>query len=471
MVSSADMERPIDGWHDGNSDRTEGVRLTDNDSEAASRELQAPPPLENMTGPSPASPCWITGQASPGRTDPATETSQAHLAFLARAGAILGDSLDHGQTLLNLLDLAVPALTDLCAVYHLDERHMLQPLAVRHADPAREQLLSQILPPSNPDLDPFLHVVTSGKPLHIPAVDAAFLASQASDPDHHRDLLAMKFGACLLLPLRARGRVIGLLALSMDLGGRTFDEATQSVAMAMADRAALAIDNARLFRDVQLANQRKTELLSLLGHELRNPLAAISNALEALDRFYPLEAAGMSHRNVIHRQVHHLAQLADDLLGQANLGATCDLTVTPAAAPPLPQGPPAPPQTESPIRILLCEDHVDAGATLVDILTLMGFHVHWVQDGAQGVAMAAAFEPHIALVDIGLPGMDGYHVARCLRERFADRIRLVALTGYGLPEDRAMAMSVGFDTHLTKPVDIDTLVALLQRPHPHASKG
>lgn len=228
---------------------------------------------------------------------------------------------------------------------------------------------------------------------------------------------------------------------------------------------------ARLMHEAQLADRRKTELLTRLGHELRNPLAAINNALEALERFYPLDGAGQSHRDVIHRQVQHLARLTNDLLEQASTGAAREFVVTePTVSIPVQLGDPptvSPPthQPNGPARILLCEDHVDAGTTLVDILNLLGYQVHWAPDGPQGVAQAKSFQPQIALVDIGLPGFDGYEVARRLRHHFGGRIRLIALTGFGLPEDRVMALSVGFDAHLTKPVDIDELLSLLRLPN------
>lgn len=234
---------------------------------------------------------------------------------------------------------------------------------------------------------------------------------------------------------------------------------------------------ARLIHEAQLADQRKTELLTRLGHELRNPLAAINNALEALERFYPLDGAGQSHRDVIHRQVQHLARLTNDLLDQASTGAVREFVVTEQTVsnPIRPSEPttvsPQSRQPNGPPRILLCEDHVDAGTTLVDILRLFGYQVHWAPDGPQGVAQAASFQPQIALVDIGLPGFDGYEVARRLRHQFGDHIRLIALTGYGLPEDRMMALSVGFDAHLTKPVDIDELMSLLRLPSGGVAHG
>jgi PAS domain S-box-containing protein len=112
-------------------------------------------------------------------------------------------------------------------------------------------------------------------------------------------------------------------------------------------------------------------------------------------------------------------------------------------------------------RILLVEDNPDIGETLRDLLELLGHDVVLAADGLHGVERALSLKPEVALVDIGLPGIDGYEVARRLRESFANgEMLLVALTGYGRPEDRDRAREAGFDAHLVKPVDPDELVRL-----------
>jgi CheY-like chemotaxis protein len=86
-------------------------------------------------------------------------------------------------------------------------------------------------------------------------------------------------------------------------------------------------------------------------------------------------------------------------------------------------------------------------------------------DGLEGVRIACAEQPAVALVDIGLPGIDGYEVARRLRQDPAARaIRLIALTGYGLEEDQRRVLEAGFDLHLVKPVDVNTLLEQLAAP-------
>ena len=114
-------------------------------------------------------------------------------------------------------------------------------------------------------------------------------------------------------------------------------------------------------------------------------------------------------------------------------------------------------------RILVVDDNVDAAQSLGCLLEIGGHQVHLAHDGEQAVAMAQALQPHVALVDIGLPKLNGYGVAKQVRaEPWGARMMLVALTGWGQDEDKRRAMAAGFDAHLTKPVEpeqVDALVA------------
>lgn len=112
--------------------------------------------------------------------------------------------------------------------------------------------------------------------------------------------------------------------------------------------------------------------------------------------------------------------------------------------------------------VLLVEDNADAAESLVALLELLGHQPTWVALGLDGVAQAEALQPDLVLVDIGLPDIDGYEVARRIRAQAGPRrVRLVALTGYGAPEDRARALAAGFDEHQTKPIGLPELEALL----------
>jgi CheY-like chemotaxis protein len=98
---------------------------------------------------------------------------------------------------------------------------------------------------------------------------------------------------------------------------------------------------------------------------------------------------------------------------------------------------------------------------LATALRLAGHEVTTAHDGPASVAAAAAFDPDVALLDIGMPGLTGYEVAERLRRERGDRILLVAITGWGQEDDKRRAMSAGFDHHLTKPIDLPTIHKML----------
>jgi signal transduction histidine kinase/ActR/RegA family two-component response regulator len=112
-------------------------------------------------------------------------------------------------------------------------------------------------------------------------------------------------------------------------------------------------------------------------------------------------------------------------------------------------------------RILVVEDNVDAREMLRHLLNLAGHEVHEAADGPTGLEAALRLRPDVALVDVGLPGFDGYQLARRVRGSPGPFIYLVALTGYGQPDDRRHAMEAGFDAHLVKPVNPDALLAAI----------
>ena len=111
--------------------------------------------------------------------------------------------------------------------------------------------------------------------------------------------------------------------------------------------------------------------------------------------------------------------------------------------------------------ILIVEDNADAREALRVLLELDGHTVEAVEDGQAALDVARAKDLDVALVDIGLPGMDGYELARRLRALDGRRPVLIALTGYGQPEDRRRATEAGFDALLVKPVDPSELASVL----------
>ena len=121
-------------------------------------------------------------------------------------------------------------------------------------------------------------------------------------------------------------------------------------------------------------------------------------------------------------------------------------------------------------RVLVIDDNSDAAESLRDLLALEGHEVETALDGAQGIAKAREYAPDVVLCDIGLPGIDGYEVAKALRAAPAPRRAfLIALTGYARPEDQARAMDAGFDAHLAKPSTIEQIQEVIARAHGRGS--
>jgi len=400
---------------------------------------------------------------------------------------------------------------------------------------------------------------------------------------------------------------------------REIQDVANALVTAEVERSRAEADREDLFRREQTAravaegaNRAKDEFLAMLGHELRNPLGAISNAATLLQQGGLTEAQREQARGVISRQVTHLSRLTDDLLdaGRAVTGkivlqrrpvdlaevarqalatlhssgrtrrhviaadlhpawveadairldqiianlvinavkysapgsritvsvhhespdavlrvkdegigipaelaprvfdlfvqGTRDLdralgglgigltlvrrlaemhggTATvysggedkgsefmvrlPSIDPPASRAAPSPRSVEkSPGReILIVEDNADARETLKMLLEMMGHKVHIASDGESGVAVAERVKPEIMLVDIGLPRMDGYEVARHIRAAngWPSRPLLIAVTGYGQESDRQRAIAAGFDLHMAKPIEPNQLMEVI----------
>jgi CheY-like chemotaxis protein len=118
--------------------------------------------------------------------------------------------------------------------------------------------------------------------------------------------------------------------------------------------------------------------------------------------------------------------------------------------------------TGRPLRVLIVEDDADAGESLAMLLRLVGFDVAVASNGLTASMMACDRPPDVLLMDLALPGMDGYQVARHLRGLCPSKPLLVAVTGYGQDSDRQRSRDEGFDHHLVKPVDPGALIDLLR---------
>jgi CheY-like chemotaxis protein len=134
------------------------------------------------------------------------------------------------------------------------------------------------------------------------------------------------------------------------------------------------------------------------------------------------------------------------------------LVPVPPMQPPAAHVDPVPASTA---RVLVVDDNGDAAQTMAALMQVMGAEVRVAHEGLTALALAQAFSPNLILLDIGLPGMDGYETARRLRQVPSMHARLVALTGYGSPQDREKALAAGFDEHLVKPLSAQGVQSLL----------
>jgi signal transduction histidine kinase/ActR/RegA family two-component response regulator len=169
-------------------------------------------------------------------------------------------------------------------------------------------------------------------------------------------------------------------------------------------------------------------------------LALVKNLVAMHGGTVEARSAGLGHGSVFEIRLPRTASVA---LDQEDLRAS---SVAPVNA----------------VRVLVVDDNVDSAEMLREMLGAVGYDVAIAHDGPSGLALAERFVPDVAVLDIGLEVMDGYEVARRLRESAAlAACRLVALTGYGQDTDRARSKAAGFDAHLVKPVDVETLLDAL----------
>ena len=546
--------------------------------------------------------------------------------FLADASAALAAVVDDKSTLDKLASLSVPRFGDWCVVDVVDPDGSLRRVAATHVDPAKVAAVHELGRRSPPKLDvPFdaaARVAHTGAPEHHEDLPDSLLEERVRDPEPLRLLRALGLRSYLCVPMKARGKVLGVLTFVAAGPGRRYGETDLALAEELARRAAVALENARLYAELRDADRRKDEFLATLAHELRNPLAPIWNTLQILKLPGADPSIIAQSRDRMERQVQHLVRLVDDLLdvsrvmrGKIDLrkqrvslsqvtthaietaqpqitskGHTLHVSLPPhpldveadpvrlaqvvsnlltnaarytekkghiwltaareagrvvvrvrddgigiapemlprifdlftqvdnsvarshgglgigltlvkslvemhggeveARSAGLGQGseftvklPPAaaeeaatpehagergePERTSAPAkwRVLVVDDNTDAADTLAMLLELSGSDVQVANDGLSALAAAASRRPDIIFLDIGMPHMDGYEVARRIRKTPSlDGVLLVALTGWGQEEDRRRSAEAGFDVHLVKPVEPGALETVLTHP-------
>ena len=508
-------------------------------------------------------------------------------------------------------------VADCCAITLCGEHDdKLQLAALRHTDSTIEAELREVLGSTPAEVGRGITgmVAKTGEAALVPTIDPSMLQSLAAEHRGHHERHAIR--SLVAVPLRSSGATIGVLTAAQYGSREPFDEEDRDLLQDLADRAGLAVDNARLYARVQDASYRKDEFLAVLGHELRNPLSPIVTALELMKMRGNTDST--REREVIERQVLHVRRLVDDLLdvsritrglielrkervtvsslveralemvgpmieqrnhrihvfpcsevvevdpmrfgqilvnllsnaarytepggcievicghraGQATIAVRdTGIGISPEALPTIfeafvqvqrnvesAQGglglglslvkslvdlhggtitvrsegrgkgseftvaiPLVAIRTASGEdvsvsrddactprgrRVLVVDDNSDAADSLGDLLRALGHDVMVVYDAPQALACAKEFHVEVAVLDIGLPVMDGYELGRRLEEQLGRPLRRIAVTGYGTDADRERSRAAGFAAHLTKPIEIDTLVERITDPQP-----
>jgi signal transduction histidine kinase/CHASE3 domain sensor protein len=260
-------------------------------------------------------------------TNDALNREQKGAQLLSDASRILASTLDYESTLNAVAKLAVGELADWCGVDLVEEANgVIRQVVVAHKDEEKVRWARELNKQYPPDYDGPTgvgNVIRTGKPQIYGDISDEMLVMTARDTGHLAIMRELKIRSAIIVPMIARGRTLGAMTLISSEPGRRYDEKDLPLVMEVATRAAIAIDNAQLYRGALAASDAKSAFLATMSHELRTPLNAIIGYQSLLVEGIPgkLNASQLAHLSRIRLSADHLLGLIDEVLTFTRLDA------------------------------------------------------------------------------------------------------------------------------------------------------